>query len=175
MKKLSKSLLATLWLAALASLTWSEPTLAATKHYLMWALPASGISYPVYVYSNGVQVDYVYGPSQQAFVGPYDPVTTSGSYELYYQKNGAWRDCKMVMANGKIDATGTTCPGAVINNPHDRSNVYTITTGALAWPASATPPVNPLKTDFGKRKITFVNNTQYDLIQVGEVCTKAQN
>lgn len=146
---------------------------SATNDYLMWQMPSSGITFPVYVYSNGAQTDYLYGTTQQAFIGPYS-ATTSGTYALYYQSSSGWYTCTLVLANGAIDST-TTCPGAVINSPVATSNVYTVAFGTDAWPSTATAPVKPRMTDYGTRTITFINKTDYPMIQIGEICTVSAN
>lgn len=147
-----------------------------SKDYLMWQMPTSNISFPIYVYSGGNQVGYLYGPAQQAFAGSYDPTRTTASYQLYYQDSGAWHGCTIALLNGAVDNSSTTCTGTVINNPASpTSNVYTIGPGAIAWPSVATAPAAPTATDYGKRKITFINDTKYSMIQIGEICTVSAN
>ncbi len=72
-----------------ALLTFSLPVCAhaaaTTTSYLMWQLPGSAISFPVYVYQNDTQVDYLYATTQQAFLGDYAPGTTNAHFTLYYQ------------------------------------------------------------------------------------------
>jgi len=165
---------------------------AQSNNYLMWQLPDSGITYPVYVYQNGKQVDYLYGPTQQAIISTYSD-TTSASYNLYYSvvdvpvddnrtiENQAftinWFGCEIVLAKGQVDTTNS-CSGTVINAPASvgsaTSNVYTIATGATAWPSVAAPS-NPVVTDYGKRQITFENNTDYQMIRIGQICTQSVN
>ena len=162
-----------------ALLTFSLPVCAhaaaTTTSYLMWQLPGSAISFPVYVYQNDTQVDYLYATTQQAFLGDYAPGATNANFTLYYQdSNAAWHGCNMVLTNGQI-ATTTTCPGAVINKPVANSNVYTLAMGAIAWPAIDQAPTNPTNVDYAKRKITFKNDTQYAQIRIGEHCTVSAN
>ena len=158
------------------ALTLMYPVMAfadAQPSYLMWSMPSSGISFPIYVYSAGKQVAYLYGPTQQAFVGPYDATTTSGDYQLYYQTGTAWYGCTIALSKGKVGSK-TTCPGTVINRPASNSNVFTMGTGAIAWPASSAP-ANPQMTNYGNRTIIFENHTHYPAIQIGEVCTLSAN
>ncbi len=155
---------------------------AATQNYLMWQLPGAGISLPVYVYSGGSQVSYIPSNSLQVFVGTYTPpgtskagktLGTSGSYSLYYQNATQWYTCSLVLNNGGVDAS-STCTGAVINPPATQngasSNVYTVALPAIAWPAAKTAPVSPTATSYSNRTISFQNNTQYPMIQIGESC-----
>ncbi|HYG64739.1 MAG TPA: thaumatin family protein [Thermoanaerobaculia bacterium] len=148
---------------------------AAAEDFLMWQMPGTGISFPVYVYSGGSQVGYIPDSTLQVFVGPYAAGTTSGSYQLYYQAGGSWYACALVLASGSIDAS-TTCPGAVINPPVSQngaqSNVYTVGVAASAWPAAVAAPSNPVETDYGQRTITLVNNTKYPMIQIGQSATQ---
>lgn len=145
-----------------------------TKNYLMWQMPST-VAFPVYVYSGGAQIDYLYGTTQQAFLGEYDPSSTNGTYELYYKASAStWKSCEFVIKKGVVDINKTSCPGAVINSPVSKSNVYTVAFGASSWPGNKTP-VKPVNTDYGKRKITFKNETKYSMIRIGEVCTKSVN
>ena len=190
----SKTLFHALIALILMTCAWSESVFAnsaTAKNVLMWQLPSGGITYPVYVYQNGKQIDYLYGPTQQAFIGDYSS-STSGIYDLYYSvtnlpvSNRAivskplinWFSCTLKIKNGAVDSTGTTCPGSVIDDPASngaaKSNVYTVTMGATAWPTSAVP-TGAVATDFGKRKITFENNTAYHMIRIGQVCTLSDN
>jgi hypothetical protein len=176
MKKSLRTLLFLLCLAALPSLSCSNSAFAASQYYLMWQMPASKISWPIYVYSKGVQVDYLYSQSQQAVISSYDPTATNGTYRLFYETNDSWYSCTVALLYGALDTTNTTCPGAVINKPVTTGNVYTLAMGATAWSASKAPPGGqPEKTNYGERKITFINNTDYDLIQIGEACTTSKN
>ena len=176
MKTYFKNVLSVFCLLVSASLLIASPSFAGTpENYLMWQMPASGVSFPIYVYSNGAQVGYLYGTTQQAFAGAYDPQSTTASYQLYYQNGGVWYSCSIALANGSLNSSATTCPGAVINSPVNTSNVYTIALGATAWPSAATSPVNPVNTDYGKRRITFINDTKYSMIQIGEHCTVSVN
>lgn len=160
-------------LSLLISLFLVNAASAATRNYLMWQLPGTGISYPVYVYHGGNQVGYIPSNTLQVFVGSYTSGTTSGSYHLYYQNAGAWYGCKIVLTSGSIDPS-TTCTGTVINPPAAQngaqSNVYTIAMAALAWPAETNAPSSPTNTDYGNRTISFKNNTNYPVIQIGESC-----
>ena len=175
MKKRMGTLLLLLCLAALPSLTYSSSAFAGGQYYLMWQMPATGVSYPIYVYSKKVQVGYLYSTSQQAIVGPYVPTATNGAYNLYYQAAGKWHGCAITLKNGGINSAKTTCPGTVINKPLPTGNVYTVGPGANAWPSSAAPPVKPVQTNYSARTITFFNNTEYDSITIGESCTASVN
>ena len=146
---------------------------AAPTQFPMWQLPTTGVNFPVYAYRDKKQTHYLYGTTQQAFLGGYD-ATTAGTWSLYYRKGRKWYGCKLVLSAGAIDSK-TTCPGAVLNPPATSSNVYTVAFGASAWPASAKPPVAPVDTDYGKRSIAFVNNTQYASIRIGMLCTVSAN
>lgn len=156
------------------------------KNFLMWQLPGT-VNFPVYVYKGGVQSDYLYGQTQQAFLGGY-PTGSDGTYTLYYQlannstssasssatsSANTWVSCVLALKKGAVDGN-TTCPGVVINNPVAGSNVYTVAFGASSWPGNAIP-VSPVNTDYGQRKITFKNNSAYAAIQIGMVCTKSVN
>ncbi len=148
--------------------------LASAPSYLMWQLPGSAISLPVYVYSGGSQVGFIPSVSLQEFVGVYDPASTSGSYQLYYQVADDWFSCSIGLKAGAVDSATTTCPGAVINPPVSQngaqSNVYTLVMAATAWPAAAAAPSDPVATDYSQRTLTFTNNTPYPVIQIGESC-----
>jgi hypothetical protein len=148
---------------------------AAVQSYLMWQMPGTGVSFPVYVYSGGSQVAYIPDDTLQVFVGAYDPKTTSGSYQLYYQNSGSWYSCSLTLASGSVDSGTTTCPGSVINPPVSQngaqSNVYTVAMAATAWPAAQASPSNPTQTSYNQRTISFVNNTSYPVIQIGESCS----
>jgi hypothetical protein len=150
---------------------------AATQNYLMWQMPGSSISLPVYVYSGGSQVSYIPSDSLQVFVGPYTKGKTNGSYQLYYQSSSTWYSCNLALKAGSIDSKNTTCPGAVINPPASQnganSNVYTVGLAATSWTAQTNGPNNPVATDYSKRTLTFTNNTQYAKIQIGESCNPA--
>lgn len=152
-----------------------SPAIAGSANFLMWQMPSTGISFPIYVYQDGKQVDYLYGTTQQAFLGAYDPSSTTATYTLYYQQSGSWFSCVTAISKGVIDTTHTTCPGTVINAPVPTSNVYTIGPGASAWPAAAAAPTNPVETDYSARTITLYNNTSYSMIQIGELCTTSAN
>lgn len=147
---------------------------AAPAQFLMWQMPTSGVSFPVYVYRDKEQTDYLYGSAQQSFLGGYD-ANTAGTWSLYYRKARKWYGCKLVLSAGTIDEKKTTCPGAVLNAPTTTSNVYTIAFGANPWPSSTKPPVTPVNTDYGKRGIVFFNNTQYASIRIGMHCTVSAN
>jgi hypothetical protein len=170
---MNKNLLASSLLILTNALV-SPQSSAATQNYLMWQFPGSGISMPVYVYSGGAQVGFIPSISLQEFVGTYTAGSTNGNYQLYYQNGANWFSCAMVLANGSIDNTKTTCPGAVINPPISQngaqSNVYTVAMAASAWTATQTPPVNPVATNYNQRTLTFSNNTNYQVIQIGESC-----
>jgi len=155
---------------------------SATDFFLMWQLPPKGISLPVYVYQNGTQVAYIPSISLQIFAGSYIPPSksnptggTTATYDLYYQNGSQWHGCSMVLANGSIDSSAS-CAGAVINPPVSQnqatSNVYTASMAALAWPTT-TAPTNPTPTDYSTRTISFQNNTNYPVIQIGEACSTA--
>lgn len=156
----------------------ASPTQAAAHvpaSYIMWQMPASGVQFPIYVYSHGKQVGYVYAPSQQAFLGPYVPGKTNGNYQLYYSGGAdSWNSCSVVLSKGRIDPK-TTCQGVVVNPPQPKSNVYSIGLGAFAWPAAPTPPTGPKPVDYGHRTITLVNHTRYQTIWIGEHCTVSAN
>lgn len=172
---LGRILCALVAVASIALPGVSAPAAGATTGYLMWQMPATGVSYPIYVYSGGAQVGYIYSASQQAFVGSYDPAATTGAYQLYYQNAGTWYGCAVALKNGVIDPSATSCPGMVINAPVATSNVYSIGPGAVAWPQAASAPANPTNVDYSKRGLIFVNKTKYQMIQLGEVCTLSVN
>ncbi|CAA0098832.1 Uncharacterised protein [BD1-7 clade bacterium] len=140
--------------------------------YLMWQLPSTKISLPVYVYEGGKQVAFIPSDSLQYFAGKYKAGSTNATYDLYYQTGEQWNGCTLVLKDGSVDNTKgiTTCTGAVINPPGAKSNVYTTGFGAYAW-SSVEAPSNPLATDYTNRKVKLVNNTTYPLIQVGESCS----
>ncbi|MBY0573363.1 MAG: hypothetical protein K2P84_06745 [Undibacterium sp.] len=177
MWRLSLGLLFTLFTSLYAN--------AGVQNYLMWQLPSTGISFPVYVYSAGTQVGFIPSNTLQVFIGPYVPpatsksgksLGTSGNYTLYYQNGSTWYSCSLVLQNGGV-ATSTTCTGAVINSPASQngaqSNVYTTAMAAIAWPTAASAPSNPVQTSYSNRTISFQNNTQYPMIQIGESCNVA--
>ena len=146
-----------------------------TKNYLMWQMPASGVTLPVYVYQGGKQVAYIPSDSLQIFAGEYVQATTNASFDLYYQDSTtAWHGCSIVIKKGNIDAS-KSCVGAVINSPVASSNVYTAVFGTTAWPAltKAKSPNSPAALDYSDRTITFKNSTQYKMIQIGESCDKS--
>ncbi len=176
MKTLSIEKVGQACIASLGIILCAMPSFAAAaQNYLMWQMPTTNISFPVYVYSGGTQVSYLYGTTQQAFLGAYDPAKTSATYQLYYQNSSQWYGCVIALSKGAIDNTNTTCPGTVINKPVPTSNVYTIGPGATAWTAVSTSPVNPVNTNYGNRTITFMNNTAHPMLQIGEVCTVSAN
>ena len=144
--------------------------------FLMWQMPTTGISFPVYVYENGAQTGYLYSTSQQAFVGAYDPSSTTASYDLYYQDtSGDWHGCTIALKNGSIENTTKTCPGTVINPPVSSSNIYTVGPGAIAWPKATSTPTTHEAVNYSKRKITFINNTDHANIRIGQHCTVSDN
>ncbi|MCL1126330.1 thaumatin family protein [Shewanella surugensis] len=144
---------------------------AETDNVLMWQMPSSGINFPVYVFKDNKQSAYLYSSSQQSILGKYHSTTTA-TYDLYYQSgNTKWNSCKLILKSGSI-SPHTTCPGAVINPPVTTSNVYTVAFGSTAWPASVAPVYMP---SYGSRSITFKNDTAYDKIRIGQVCTKSKN
>ncbi|MDR3554949.1 MAG: thaumatin family protein [Syntrophobacteraceae bacterium] len=181
MKSGSRTLFSMLCITALAVLFCSHAAFAKSRlkgsvqNYLMWQMPGSNVPFPVYVYSGKVQVDYLYSSSQQAIIGPYNVDKTSGTYSLFYESDDGWHGCSVALLAGNIDISNTNCQGAVINRPVTNSNVYTLALAAKAWPLSAPPRGTPEKTDYGKRKITFVNKTPYSMIQIGEACTQVVN
>lgn len=61
----------------------------ASADYLMWQLPDSGISLPVYVYQGGQQVAYIPSTSLQFFAGEYEKNATKGTWDLYYREGSA--------------------------------------------------------------------------------------
>jgi len=147
----------------------------AETSYLMWQMPTNVVSFPVYVYQGDTQTAYLYSPTQQDFIGEYDPSSTTASYDLYFQDTSDnWFGCSVVLTNGKID-TSTTCAGTVISAPAKSSNVYTVGPGATAWPAATTPPNKHKAVNYSGRKITFVNNTDHEKIRIGQHCTKSAN
>lgn len=176
-------------LAVFSTVLFSSVIMSAhAKNFLMWQLPDSVIPYPVYVYQNGKQIDYLYGPTQQAIISEYS-LKTAASYELYYSKKiktsqkslsgiafvTKWYKCEVVLKTGAVQNPETTCPGTVINPPAAKaSNVYTVAMGANVWAESDSPDA-PIPTDFGKRQITFKNNTKHSMIRIGQVCTKSAN
>lgn len=146
-----------------------------TLNYLIWQIPAtnaSGVIFPAYVYSNNAQVGYIPSSTTQVFVGEYQSGVTNASYTLYYQGKSNWHSCAIALLNGNIDQSTTTCPGAALNSPAKAgSNIWTLAVGANkgnGWPAAKTDPINPTPTDYSNRMITFVNNTEYAAIQIGE-------
>jgi hypothetical protein len=152
---------------------FSNTSLAASKDYLMWQIPSSGISLPVYIYQNNKQIDYIPSISLQYFAGEYNPTSTSAKYNLYYKKGKSWFGCELVLKKGIVDSS-STCSGAVINPPTTQngatSNVYTVGFGASAWPAASKPSPKPVSNRYDNRTITFTNNTDYPMIQIGESC-----
>ncbi|WP_394391524.1 thaumatin family protein [Shewanella woodyi] len=175
MKKILQSL-SMLALSLIINVTLTTNSFAkTTSDYLMWQLP-SNVNFPVYVYSDGKQTDYLYGHTQQAFLGRFNPSSTNASYALYYQGTDSnWHSCNLTISDGNIIASdNNSCPGAVINLPASGSNVYTVAFGAFRWPGT-NPAVNPKNTHYGKRKITFKNDTKYSEIQIGEICTVSVN
>ncbi len=148
---------------------------ASSDNYLMWQLPGKGISLPVYIYQNNKQIDFIPSISLQYFAGKFTPNVTSASYQLYYQQNNKWFGCTVAIKVGKIDNKNTTCSGATITNPIKQngatSNVYTLGFGAKPWPViPAAPTPQPAKTDYSNRTIAFENNTDFQMIQIGESC-----
>lgn len=166
-------------LLALLCVLINSTGLAATtsQKYLMWQMPGTGVSLPVYVYSGGKQVAYIPSDSLQVFVGPYATGKTNGNYQLYYQSGTTWYGCSVVLKAGSIDNKKTTCAGAVINPPTSQSNatsnVYTVGLAAAPWAALTAGPKAPTPTDYSNRTLTFTNNTQYAVIQIGESCNPA--
>ncbi|QEY17580.1 hypothetical protein D0C16_17265 [Cellvibrio sp. KY-GH-1] len=169
--------------------TQAAETSANASNFLMWQLPNT-VNFPVYVYKSGAQTDYIYGQTQQAFLGSY-PSGSDGTYTLFYQSANSgpsasfssasssslannWVSCVLALKKGAVDSSATTCPGVVINNPVTGSNVYTVAFGASPWPGNAVP-VSPINQDYGNRKITFKNNSAYANIQIGMVCTQSVN
>lgn len=149
---------------------------ASSDDYLMWQLPGKGINLPVYIYQNNRQIDFIPSISLQYFAGKFTPNVTSTSYQLYYQQSNQWYGCTVAISAGSIDNKNTTCSGAVITKPVSQngatSNVYTLGFGANAWPTvSAEPTPKPVKTDYSKRTITIENNTDFQVIQIGESCS----
>ena len=146
-----------------------------TQNYLMWQIPGTGgVTLPVYVYQNQAQVAYIPSISLQVFAGVYDPTSTTATFDLYYQAGSTWYGCTLTLLNGSINASKTNCPGAVINSPTNQnganSNVYTVGFGATTWPSVPGSPKNPTKDSYSNRTITFKNNTNYPMIQIGESC-----
>lgn len=146
------------------------------QDYLMWQLPPTKISFPVYIYQGGNKIGFIPSDSLQYFAGEYTAGITNATYDLYYSSGTQWHGCKLVLKNGSVDNTrgNTTCTGAVINKPVNQngalSNVYTTGFGAYAWPTT-TAPSKPTKTDYNNRKVKLVNNTIHPFIQVGESCS----
>ncbi|MES0490763.1 MAG: thaumatin family protein [Leptospirales bacterium] len=160
----------------LGSVFMCEPETSPTKGaFLMWQIPGSGVSLPIYIYQNEKQVAYIPDTSLQVFAGSYTPGVTNATYDLYYQKSKQWYSCTFVLSKGSVAASTTTCPGAVINSPVTQngatSNVYTVAFGTTAWKAVKKKPTNPTKTSYSNRTITFENNTAYPVIQIGEACS----
>lgn len=149
---------------------------ASTASYLMWQLPGgSSISLPVYVYQGGKQVAYIPSDSLQIFAGKYTAGKTNATYQLYYQdSSAAWHGCSLVIKKGSV-VGAKSCPGAVINPPVTQngatSNVYTAVFGATSWPALNNAPASPTALTYSHRTITFKNNTNYQMIQIGESCS----
>lgn len=188
-KKIIRLLCCLPLVTALSANTNATESSTNPQNFLMWQLPDT-VNFPVYVYKGGAQSDYLYGQTQQAFLGGY-PGGADGAYTLYYQlassgsnirSNSAtnssvtitWASCVLALKSGAVDTSNTTCPGVVINNPATGSNVYTVAFGASPWPGNAAP-VNPVNTQYGNRKITFKNNSNYAALQIGMVCTKSVN
>ena len=169
------------WVVAVALMGIACSTLAVqtsvsatTKNYLMWQIPSVNIPLPVYVYQNGAQEAYIPSASLQVFAGEYTPGATNATYNLYYQSGGAWYGCSIVLVNG-AKSQSSTCVGVVIDNPVNQNgaqgNVYSITMAASAWPSIDAPVPAPTPTNYDNRTITFKNNTQYPVIQIGEACS----
>lgn len=148
-----------------------------TKQYLMWQMPSTPISFPIYVYnSSGTQVGYIPVNTLQEFASEYQSGVTTESYTLYYQdSSNAWHSCVAALLNGSVDEQNSTCPGLTLNKPVPTSNVWTMGPGAIAWQNATTPPVNPTKTNYNARTITFKNDTDYQYIQIGESCSTSGN
>lgn len=145
------------------------------QNYLLWQLPSSGVSFPVsfpvYVYQNGAQVAYIPSAGSQVFAGAYTKGTTTETYTLYQETKGRWQSCTVALSLGMIDLKTTTCPGAVIHIPNSAtSNVSTLALGVGPWENTSTAPPNPEQPDYSSRTITFINNTAYPVIQIGESC-----
>ncbi len=153
---------------------------SAQNNYLMWQFP-NNVSYPIYVYSGNAQVGYIYGATQQAFFGVYDPASTTANRTLYYQSGTTWYGCTLAIQNGSVSASSSTCPGAVINPPVNQngaqSNVYTVAFGASAWPTSSSgPSPTPTAPNYAAhRRWHFSNKTSYYAIRIGMVCTQSVN
>ena len=145
---------------------------------LMWSLPNTKIQYPVYVYKNGSQVNYIPSAAAQAFIGAYPTNSTppapggdDGVYNLYYQSGGTWYGCNVSLLSGNIVASETTCRGTVINPPKaSTSNVYTLAMGSYPWAATTAPTSPSAPTGYTNRSITFINNTTHSYIRVQGTC-----
>lgn len=151
--------------------------------YIMWSLPASVISYPVYVYeadypvvhhSSLVQVGYVSSSAAQSFLGSYPSGVKGKIFSLYYATGGgSYATCNVVFnndADATLNTSATTCPGAVINPPKaSSSNVYTLALGATAFPSTGTPTL-PTIPQYANRGIVFKNSTLYFKIRVQGTC-----
>lgn len=172
-------------LSALTGLFFASTIFANTdKNYIMLGWPAASSAYPIYpvtVYkekTNGAlkQIAYVPDNNQKIFLDQYDS-NTSGTYKLYYSSvegKGAlvWHACSIVLANGQVVFSATTCPGVVKPSQQSTgSNVYVLSFGSsnVEWgnPVSAPYPY-PKATQYADRKIIFKNNTKYPMIQIGE-------
>ena len=152
-------------------------------NYIMWQIPPQNVTFPVYVYSGGSQVDYIYSTKQQAFLGPYSS-SSNYSYSLYFFDGTNWNSCNIVITSGQIvnGPGNTTCPGAVINPPQSYvgsiSNVYYLTFGSSNFPtvSSSAPKPAPSAPNYAAgRRFKFINNTSYATIQIGMICTQAVN
>lgn len=149
-------------------------SLVQADNYAMWQIPSSGVQFPIYVLKNGQQAEYLYSTSQQSILGTIDK-HTSAHYSLYYQSSKTqWNSCNFSLKNGAIDTSKTNCPGAVINAPAKNANVYTIAFGATSWPTTNQKPayITPI---YSGRSLVFKNNTTYDAIRIGQVCTTSKN
>ncbi|OGT27097.1 MAG: hypothetical protein A3I77_02625 [Gammaproteobacteria bacterium RIFCSPLOWO2_02_FULL_42_14] len=149
--------------------------------YVMLTVPAGNkVNFPVYVYqqnSNGSQTQYgVYLFSgQQFFLGEYSNTFTA-TYALYYQssKDKTWHSCTLSLANGQL--SGGSCPGPsfTLDQPAGGfdQGAYNLTMGTGSqWNSVAGPNPAPTPRYYQPRTITFVNNTRYKTIWLGETCS----
>jgi hypothetical protein len=139
------------------------------KKYIKLNLPQV-FGYPVYVFKGNKQVAYYSNAKQSVFLQAES--NQSATYTLYQQKNAVWQGCSITFSGETIDKA-TTCLGAVINS-QPIGNEAVLTLGTKPNMQQKGAPTGIHKPD-NKRTITFINNTKYYNIQVGEACTIASN
>ena len=159
--------------------------------HVMLTVPASNnVNYPVYVYrensdSTLTQIGYYMHAGQQLILDKYSS-ELSANYVLYYNAGTfanpqQWYSCTLSLLNGQLNPkqASNACSGIGFNQNaavgNIQAGVYDLAIGANPWPQSnaPVPAAQPLLYQY--RTITFVNNTQYKNIWIGEACTQADN